>query len=105
MLAAAMADFSPLATFQRRLSHEKKASRKRAHAKQKRLSPEDRRKEFVAKTTEILRGGRIWRRNAESPVLDAKAQMISDALDIFLAGFPRVQSNVSPRRLPMKAAG
>jgi AcrR family transcriptional regulator len=49
-----MADFSPLATFQRRLSHEKKPSRKRAHAKQKRRSPKDRRKEFVAKATEFF---------------------------------------------------
>jgi hypothetical protein len=49
-----MADFSPLATFQRRLSHEKKASCKRAHAKHKRLSPKDRRKEFVAKATEFF---------------------------------------------------
>jgi hypothetical protein len=41
----------------------------------------------------------------ESPVLEGKAQMISDALDIFLAGFPRVESDVSPRRSPMKAVG
>jgi hypothetical protein len=41
----------------------------------------------------------------ESPVLEGKAQTIRDALDIFLAGFPRVESDVSPRRLPMKAVG
>jgi hypothetical protein len=45
----------------------KKASPKRARAKQKRLSPDDRRKEFVAKATEfspqvhclLLSGGRF----------------------------------------------
>ena len=45
----------------------KKASPKRTRAKQKRLSPDDRRKEFVAKATEFFLeerfggGTRIWR--------------------------------------------
>jgi hypothetical protein len=54
LLAAVTADFSPLTTFQRGLNHEKKASPKRTRAKQKRLSPDDRRKEFVAKATELF---------------------------------------------------
>ena len=45
----------------------KKASPKRTRAKQKRLSPDDRRKEFVAKATDFFLeerfggGTRIWR--------------------------------------------
>jgi hypothetical protein len=42
----------------------------------------------------------------ESPVLEDKEQMISDALDVFLAGFERVfGADVSPRRAPVKAVG
>ena len=42
----------------------------------------------------------------ESPVLEDKEQMISDALDVFLAGFERVLGTVgNPRRAPVKAVG
>ena len=42
----------------------------------------------------------------ESPVLESKEQMISDALDAFLAGFERVfGSAVGSGRAPVKAVG
>ena len=42
----------------------------------------------------------------ESPVLEDKEQMISDALDVFLAGFERVSAApAAPRRVPVKAVG
>jgi len=42
----------------------------------------------------------------ESPVLEDKEQMISDALDVFLAGFERVFAPaVGVRRAPVKAVG
>jgi hypothetical protein len=42
----------------------------------------------------------------ESPVLEDKEQMISDALDVFLAGFERVFGVATePRRAPVKAVG
>ena len=42
----------------------------------------------------------------ESPVLEDKAQMIRDALDIFLAGFERIsEGSVDRRRAPVKVAG
>ena len=40
----------------------------------------------------------------EAPVLEDKAQMISDALDVFLAGFERLAENSNERRrAPLKA--
>ena len=42
----------------------------------------------------------------ESPVLEDKEQMISNALDVFLAGFERVfGAAVTPGRAPVKAVG
>jgi hypothetical protein len=42
----------------------------------------------------------------ESPVLEDKEHMISDALDAFLAGFERVfGTETSTRRTPVKAVG
>ena len=42
----------------------------------------------------------------ESPVLEDKAQMIRDALDIFLAGFEQIsEGSVDRRRAPVKVAG
>ena len=42
----------------------------------------------------------------ESPVLEDKKQMISDALDVFLAGFERVFATpAASRRPPVKAVG
>src|SRR6202165_3401457 len=42
----------------------------------------------------------------ESPVLEDKEQMISDALDVFFAGFERVfGAATEPRRAPVKAVG
>ena len=42
----------------------------------------------------------------ESPVLEDKQQMISDALDVFLAGFERVfGGTVDTGRAPVTAAG
>ena len=42
----------------------------------------------------------------DAPVLEDKAQMISDALDIFLAGFERIAENAADRRrAPVKVAG
>src|SRR3954447_14994154 len=42
----------------------------------------------------------------ESPVLEDKEQMISDALDVFLAGFERVnETSVDIRRAPIKVVG
>ncbi|SDD42388.1 transcriptional regulator, TetR family [Bradyrhizobium brasilense] len=42
----------------------------------------------------------------EAPVLEDKAQMISDALDIFLAGFERMaESATDRRRAPLKVVG
>lgn len=42
----------------------------------------------------------------ESPVLEDKERIISDALDVFLAGFARVAENSTEvRRAPMKVAG
>src|SRR6476659_9244711 len=42
----------------------------------------------------------------ESPVLEDKEQMISDALDVFLAGFARVAETPEEiRRAPLKVAG
>ena len=42
----------------------------------------------------------------ESPVLEDKEQMISDALDVFLAGFERVFGTAAgPTRVPVKAVG
>ena len=42
----------------------------------------------------------------ESPVLEDKEQMISDALDVFLAGFGRVfAASAAPKRAPVKAVG
>src|ERR1700716_4727073 len=42
----------------------------------------------------------------ESPVLEDKEQMISDALDAFLAGFERVFGTAAgPTRVPVKAVG
>jgi AcrR family transcriptional regulator len=42
----------------------------------------------------------------ESPVLEDKQQMIGDALDVFLAGFERVnEASVEVRRAPIKVVG
>ena len=42
----------------------------------------------------------------ESPVLEDKEQMISDALEVFLAGFGRVfAAPAAPKRAPVKAVG
>jgi AcrR family transcriptional regulator len=42
----------------------------------------------------------------ESPVLEDKEQLISDALDVFLAGFRQVfAAPAAPRRVPAKAVG
>jgi hypothetical protein len=42
----------------------------------------------------------------ESPVLEDKEQMISDALDVFLAGFARVCGTAAnSSRAPVKAIG
>jgi len=42
----------------------------------------------------------------ESPVLEDKERIISDALDVFLAGFARVaETSTEVRRAPMKVAG
>jgi AcrR family transcriptional regulator len=42
----------------------------------------------------------------ESPVLEDKEQMISDALDVFLAGFQRIsEAPADIRRTPIKVAG
>jgi AcrR family transcriptional regulator len=42
----------------------------------------------------------------ESPVMEDKEQVISDALDVFLAGFARVfAAPAAPRRAPVKAVG
>src|SRR4029077_14786337 len=42
----------------------------------------------------------------ESPVLEDKGQMISDALDVFLAGFERVlAAPAAPKPAPVKAVG
>jgi hypothetical protein len=42
----------------------------------------------------------------ESPVLEDKEQVISDALDVFLAGFGQVFAKPdAPRRAPVKAVG
>jgi len=42
----------------------------------------------------------------EAPVLEDKGQMISDALDIFLAGFERMAEGATDRRrAPIKVAG
>ena len=42
----------------------------------------------------------------EAPVLEDKAKMISDALDIFLAGFERMaESATDRRRAPIKVVG
>jgi AcrR family transcriptional regulator len=42
----------------------------------------------------------------ESPVLEDKDRIISDALDVFLAGFARVsETSTEVRRAPMKVAG
>jgi AcrR family transcriptional regulator len=42
----------------------------------------------------------------EAPVLEDKAQMIGDALDVFLAGFERMfESPLERRRAPMKVGG
>ena len=42
----------------------------------------------------------------DAPVLEDKARMISDALDIFLAGFERIaESAADRRRAPVKVAG
>ncbi|MGZ3322547.1 MAG: TetR/AcrR family transcriptional regulator, partial [Xanthobacteraceae bacterium] len=42
----------------------------------------------------------------ESPVLEDKERMISDALDVFLAGFGRVvAAPATPRRPPVKVVG
>ena len=42
----------------------------------------------------------------ESPVLEDKEQMIGDALDVFLAGFERInETSVDFRRAPIKVAG
>jgi hypothetical protein len=42
----------------------------------------------------------------ESPVLEDKEQMISDALDVFLAGFEQVFGTaVGPGRAPVKVVG
>jgi len=42
----------------------------------------------------------------ESPVLEDKGQMISDALDVFLAGFERIaEASADIRRAPMKVVG
>jgi AcrR family transcriptional regulator len=42
----------------------------------------------------------------ESPVLEDKERIISDALDVFLAGFARIaESSTDVRRAPMKVAG
>jgi AcrR family transcriptional regulator len=42
----------------------------------------------------------------ESPVLEDKERMISDALDVFLAGFGRVlAAPAAPKRAPVKVAG
>src|SRR3982751_4723891 len=86
-------------------------------SERKRLSPDDRRKEFVTRATEFFSeqgfggGTRDLARRLgvtqpllyryfpskgvrkyiyESPVLEDKAQMIADALDVFLAGYQRV---------------
>ncbi|WP_229174578.1 TetR/AcrR family transcriptional regulator [Bradyrhizobium ivorense] len=42
----------------------------------------------------------------DAPVLEDKAQMISDALDIFLAGFEKIAENSADRRrVPIKVIG
>ena len=42
----------------------------------------------------------------ESPVLEDKRQVISDALDVFLAGFERIFAAPGrPLRAPVKAVG
>jgi AcrR family transcriptional regulator len=41
----------------------------------------------------------------ESPVLEEKEQMISDALDVFLAGFEKVFGEAARGRPPVKAVG
>jgi hypothetical protein len=43
----------------------------------------------------------------ESPVLEDKEQMISDALDVFLAGYTRVfgRGGITSQRPPVKAVG
>lgn len=42
----------------------------------------------------------------ESPVLEDKERIISDALDVFLAGFARVaETSIEARHAPMKVAG
>jgi hypothetical protein len=42
----------------------------------------------------------------ESPVFEDKERIISDALDVFLAGFARVaETSTNVRRAPMKVAG
>jgi AcrR family transcriptional regulator len=42
----------------------------------------------------------------ESPVLEDKGQMISEALDVFLAGFERIsETSADVRRAPMKVVG
>jgi hypothetical protein len=42
----------------------------------------------------------------ECPVLEDKERMISDALDVFLAGFGRVVAGpAQPSRAPVKAVG
>jgi hypothetical protein len=41
----------------------------------------------------------------ESPVLEDKKQVISDALDVFLAGFEKVFAAGRPLRAPAKAVG
>ena len=42
----------------------------------------------------------------ESPVLEDKERIISDALDVFLAGFARIaETSTEVRRAPMKVAG
>jgi hypothetical protein len=42
----------------------------------------------------------------ESPVLEDKERIISDALDVFLAGFARVaETSAELRRAPIKVVG
>jgi hypothetical protein len=42
----------------------------------------------------------------ESPVLEDKERIISDALDVFLAGFARVaEASIELRRAPIKVVG
>ena len=42
----------------------------------------------------------------KSPVLEDKEQMISDALDVFLAGFERIsETSADIRRAPIKVVG